>query len=205
MSKRKNTYNGVYKQDGMFHALIVVDYNRIELGGHRTAEEAAHAYDDAVIKYKLPLSKLNFPDRTLANKKIRTLDDKVEGDSSSSSSKRGGNKRKLSSNNTTGYRGVYKSGKRFVAQIRFNHKSKFLGRHDTPKEAALAYDRAIIKHKLSSSKLNFPEHVHCQGDDPSDDPSEDESEIDDNELAWLEQDELLKNLLDYGDYYTVGN
>ena len=46
-------------------------------------------------------------------------------------------KRKLSSTNTTGYRGVSKSGERFVAYIYNNNKKRtYLGTYDTPKEAA---------------------------------------------------------------------
>ena len=68
-------------------------------------------------------------------------------------------KRKLQSNNTTGYTGVYKNGngKRFQAQIYFDGKSKSLGMYATSKEAALAYDHAVIQHNLPSSKLNYPD------------------------------------------------
>jgi hypothetical protein len=82
-------------------------------------------------------------------------------------------KRKLSAANTTGYRGVYKSGKRFQAQIRIDRKTKYLGTYDTPKEAALAYDRAVIQHKLPSSKLNFPNDYTTSSED--DESSEQES------------------------------
>ena len=67
-----------------------------------------------------------------------------------------GQKRKLSSRNTTGYTGVSKNRKRFQAKIRIDGNRKSLGTYDTPKEAALAYDRAVVQHKLSYSKLNFP-------------------------------------------------
>jgi hypothetical protein len=66
-------------------------------------------------------------------------------------------KRKLSSANTTGYRGVTKSGKRFEARIRINKKQKNLGRYETPKEAAVACDRAVIKYNLSKDRLNWPD------------------------------------------------
>ena len=84
-----------------------------------------------------------------------------------------GKKRKLSAANTSGYRGVYKRGERFQAKIGFDGgKQKSLGTYDTAKEAALAYDRAVIQHKLPSSKLNFPNDYTSSEDDES---SEEES------------------------------
>ena len=85
-----------------------------------------------------------------------------------------GKKRKLSSTNTTGYTGVYKRGKMFRADIRVNGKKRHLGTYDTPKEAALAYDRAVVQHKLSSSKLNFPNDYTTSSED--DESSEEESD-----------------------------
>ena len=74
-------------------------------------------------------------------------------------------KRKLSKKNTSGYRGVSKSGNnRYVARLRVNHKLLSLGTYDTPKEAALAFDRAIVLHKLPNNKLNYPDGL------PKDDP-----------------------------------
>ena len=42
------------------------------------------------------------------------------------------------------YKGVYKNGQKFNAQLRINGKLKYLGTFDTSKEAAEAHDRARI-------------------------------------------------------------
>ena len=84
-------------------------------------------------------------------------------------------KRRLASNNSTGYTGVYKTpSKTFRAQINVVGKMKSLGTYDTPKEAALAYDRAVVQHKLSSSKLNFPNDYTTSSED--EESSEEESD-----------------------------
>ena len=66
-------------------------------------------------------------------------------------------KRKLASVNTSGYTGVYKTAsKKFQAQIKVNHKTISLGTYDSPKQAALAFDRAAIQYKRPKSSLNYP-------------------------------------------------
>ena len=89
-----------------------------------------------------------------------------------------GQKRRLASTNTSGYTGVYKAGKRFRAQIRIDGKIKQIGTYDTPKEAALAVDRAVVQHKLPSSKLNFPIDYTTSSED--DENSEEESDDSDS-------------------------
>ena len=64
------------------------------------------------------------------------------------------------STNTVGYRGVTKSGKKFQAYIMIEGKYTYLGTHDTPKEAAIAYDRAVLQANKSTTLLNFPDMVH---------------------------------------------
>jgi hypothetical protein len=60
-------------------------------------------------------------------------------------------------NNTTGYKGVSRqSGRRkFRAQIYVNRKAVYLGWYDTPREAALAYDRAVQKYHGAFGCTNF--------------------------------------------------
>ena len=71
---------------------------------------------------------------------------------------------KSPSSSSTLYAGVStKNGKRFTAEIEIDQKRKYLGRYDTPAEAARAVDRAVVKHRPPSTwhtSLNFPELVH---------------------------------------------
>ena len=90
--------------------------------------------------------------------------------------------------NITGYTGVTKNGKRFQAKIYFDRRIKCLGTYDTPKEAALAYDRAVVQHKLPSIKLNFP-NDHTSSDGSSNDGSSDDGESDDGESDDGESDD----------------
>ena len=91
--------------------------------------------------------------------------------------------RKLSSANTTGYNGVYKNRKRFQAQIKIDRKKKHLGTYDTPKEAALAYDRAVVQHRLPSSKFNFPNGCTTTSEDASEDDECRDEESDDGSIS----------------------
>jgi hypothetical protein len=153
----------VVKRGKRFQAKITIDRKLKSLGTYATAKEAALAFDRAVVQHKRPSSKLNFPDGL-------PIDDEDYEEIMNPKKKR-----KLSSANTTGYNGVYKNKKRFQAQIRVDGgKRKHLGTHDTPKEAALAYDRAVIQHKLSSSKLNFPNDYTTSSEDNK--SSEEESD-----------------------------
>ena len=46
------------------------------------------------------------------------------------------------------------------SRIWINGKKINLGTYDTAKEAATAYDRAVLKNNKSTTKLNFPDMVH---------------------------------------------
>jgi len=51
----------------------------------------------------------------------------------------------VKSNNTSGYKGVYKSGKRWRAEICVGKKKVSLGNYDVAFEAAQAYDKAALE------------------------------------------------------------
>ncbi len=63
----------------------------------------------------------------------------------------------LSKNNKSGYKGVYRNPKgRWIAQIRENGKSRYLGSFVSPLEAAHAYDTAALRLFGEFAFLNFP-------------------------------------------------
>ena len=152
----KNTtgFRGVYKIGLRFRAAIYFDGRLRSLGTYATAKEAALGFDQAVVEHKRPTTLLNYPDGL-------PIDD-VDYEAITNPKK----KRKLLSSNTSGFNGVTKTmGNRFQSQIQFDRQIKHLGSYGTAKEAALAYDRAVTKYKLPSSKLNFPNGVPVDDED----------------------------------------
>jgi len=141
-SKRNKTgYFGVSKQSsGKYKAQITIDGKTKYLGSYDTAKQAAKVYDKEAIRLRKPFSKLNYP------KKAPVGYIPIQ--------------KTLQSNNTIGYRGVSKNRKKFAAKISIGGKWTHIGNYDTPKEAAIAYDRAVLKANRSTSLLNFPDMVH---------------------------------------------
>lgn len=62
--------------------------------------------------------------------------------------------RPVACNNTSGYRGVTKSRHLFKGKIMVNGKNIYLGEFLSEKEAAIAYNNAVIKYSLPVKKLN---------------------------------------------------
>ena len=136
---------GVKKRpSGKYRASMTINGKLKYLGSYDTAEQAAKVYDKEAIRLGRPFSSLNYP------KKAPVGYTPVQ--------------KALSSNNTVGYRGVSqrreKNGGKFRASITNNGKSDNIGTYDTAKEAAIAFDRAILKANKSTALLNFPDMVH---------------------------------------------
>ena len=198
LSSRNTTgYTGVSKTTRggkKFRARITIDKREKSIGLYVSAKAAALAFDRAAVQQKFPSSRLNFPDGLPS-------DDEDIDDIMKSEKKRVGR----SQTNITGYKGVAKSGKRYMARIRIDQKQRSLGTYDTPKEAALAYDRAVIQHKRPSSKLNFPHDDTTSSQDnesreedneaigSDDDDDDDGSEDDDDALAFPRVPHLFKH------------
>ena len=142
-SKSKSGYIGVTKNTcgDKYTAQIKINGKYKYLGSsYNTAKQAAKAYDKEAIRLRKPLSSLNFPERApVGYKPIR---------------------QPLQSRNTTGYRGVSKRGKKFRTIITIGGKKTNIGSYDTAKEAAIAFDRAVLKANKSTTLLNFPDMVH---------------------------------------------
>ena len=141
-STSKSGYFGVIKlPSGKYGAQIRVNGTMKNLGSsYDTAKQAAKAHDKEAIKLRRPFSKLNYP------KKAPVGYTPIQ--------------QTLQSNNTVGYRGVSKNGKKFAAYIIIDGKKTHIGTYETTKEAAIAYDRAVLKANRSTSLLNFPDMVH---------------------------------------------
>ena len=124
----------------LYQALILINRKKKYIGSFYTPEEAAKAYDDEAIKLRRPVSSLNYPKKAPVGYTPKQL--------------------KLRSHNTVGYRGVSLSGKKYLVQLTVGKKCIHGGMHDTAIEAAIAYDREVLKATQCTSLLNFPDMVH---------------------------------------------
>jgi hypothetical protein len=141
-SKNKTGYMGVIKntKGSKYQARIRFDGKLKHLGTHDTAEQAATAYDKEAIKLLRPLSFLNYPKQAPVGYTPTH--------------------QALHFNNTVGYRGVAKNYGNYKCQITISGKRIQLYGFKTAKEAAIAYDRAVLKSNQSTTLLNFPDMVH---------------------------------------------
>jgi hypothetical protein len=143
--KSTNTtgFRGVYKMRDRFQARITIGGKQQNIGRFGTAKEAAEAYDQAALQAKFPRSELNFSDTP--KEEVSRI-----------------KKRKIYDHrNKTGFNGVSKKGQKFQAQISIDGEQTYLGLFTKARDAAMAYDEAIVANQLPYKKLNFP-CVECR-------------------------------------------
>ena len=142
-STNKTGFYGVTLLGEKYQAMIYINGKTIHLGStYATAEEAALVVDTEAIKLRRPLDKLNYPEKAPAG--YTPL------------------QQPLLSTNTIGYRGVSKNKEKetYIVRCRIYGKETYIGLYVTARDAAIAYDRAVLKANQSTTKLNFPDMVH---------------------------------------------
>ena len=142
-STNKTGFFGVTLLGKKYQAMIYINGKTVHLGStYATAEEAALVVDTEAIKLRRPLDKLNYPKKAPAG--YTPL------------------QQPLLSTNTIGYRGVSKNKEKetYIVRCRIYGKETYIGLYVTARDAAIAYDRAVLKANQSTTKLNFPDMVH---------------------------------------------
>ena len=135
--KSTNTtgFTGLVKIGNRFRALIRIGDKRQSVGTFGTAKEAAEAYDQAALQAKFPRSELHFSDTPKEEipriKKRRII---------------------ICPQQDRFQFGLSKKGKKFQAQIRIDGENTYLGYFTKARDAAMAYDEAIVANQLRCTK-----------------------------------------------------
>lgn len=141
-------YKGVCWKANRWEASIASDKQWHYLGRFTSEVDAARAYDAAAIRLHGAFAKVNFPLAPSAPD-IPAMTKNTVG-------------KVRHSHNTSGFRGVFlhkniPSPKRWHATIRHENRVYSLGYHETPEEAARAYDGKARELLGAKAKLNFPD------------------------------------------------
>jgi hypothetical protein len=160
-NRNKTGYIGVTKaSSGRYEVTITVDGKSNYLGSYDTAKQAAKAYDKEAIKSRRPFSSLNYPKKAPVG--YTPIKEALYFSNSS---------------NTVGYRGISKHGMEFRADIMIGGKLIHIGMYNTTKEAAIAYDRELLKSNKPRSLLNFPDGFSNKEESESDEESSSSSSL----------------------------
>ena len=182
-------YRGVYKRKNKkgknrFIVQIWIGDKNHYIGTFDTLKEAAIAYDLAAIQAKHPKSDLNFPNMIHMKKKISTKRKKKK---IKKLKKR--KKRKMKCSNVTNFNGVSKIGKKFRASVSLDGKVKHFGIFTKARNAAMAYDTAIVELSGKSmdelkSLLNFPNGLEEEEEKKKQEEEEEEEGLKDNKVKY---------------------
>lgn len=139
--RKDNTsgYKGVYKyRDGMWYAAICIDGKQQMFGYYRTPEEAAVVYNNAAKDHFGEFARLNDV------KHIKPVRIAPSG-------------RFTKPRSASGYFGVSfdKARNKWHSSIFINGKTVHIGRFDSAKEAAIAFDAVSIKNFGDVGNVNF--------------------------------------------------
>ncbi|KAK9903522.1 hypothetical protein WJX75_007991 [Coccomyxa subellipsoidea] len=152
----KSTFKGVscHKQTLRWEASLWLNGRQFYLGGFKTEEEAAHAYDLAALGCKGPKAETNFPAATYTAETSTELKD-LSQDEVISWVRRRSN---AFARGKSKFRGVSGRVGRWETRIgSFSGlKNVSFGVHDEEERAAQMYDRAMILEKGRAAKTNFP-------------------------------------------------
>jgi hypothetical protein len=137
----KRTLSG----DVRWIAQATINGEHFVFGTWATAEEAATAFDRAVLHYRGQEAPRNFPERRdLLPADAKQLQEEAH---------RAAKKRQESP-----YDGVSRvGGEHWTAKLRVDGLPRGLGTWPTAEAAAIAYDRAVLKYYGKTARRNFPE------------------------------------------------
>jgi serine protease inhibitor ecotin len=146
---------GVTKAGKKYKAQIRYGGTNKNLGSFDTKEQAGIAYDRFVVdKSTEEVSfTLNYPKMSDAEREeALKVEEPVQ-------EKRG------TPNQKTGLIGVFKSGEKYQAFIRYGGKQHYLGTFDTKERAGIAYDRFVVDKSTEevSFTLNYPNGLATSG------------------------------------------
>jgi hypothetical protein len=123
---------GIYKKGSKYGSQIIVDGKIHHIGTYNNAADAAVAYNVEAEKHGLHLHKINVPERAPPKKKRKR-------------------------NYSPGEVGDAQS---YTSHYNANGEIIYLGRWATPEQAAVAFDREVVRRgrdaHFSANKLNFP-------------------------------------------------
>lgn len=135
-------------------ARVEIASGKVEhISSFKSPRQAAEAYDRAVLHYFGAGAPRNFPKNSLSPANAATLRAEI--------------RLRAKANTSSKYFGVHRDGSRWCAQIAIEGRPVFLGNWRAEREAAEAYDRAVLFFRTDRSRLNFPNR-HLRARPPSD-------------------------------------
>jgi hypothetical protein len=150
-------YKGVSRRkSGYFHVEITANGTRIRMGSFTSAEDAAHAYDEAAVINHGQFAVTNFDDVVTGAMGKRRSEEQINKENGAC--RRG----KQLSHNSSGYTGVswQKDIGRYTAKIGIGRRRFYLGSFTDPITAARAYDAKARELFGEFALTNFQERTN---------------------------------------------